>query len=226
MGKKGGELKKLGFFSYDDEKFENKSGSLSVLINPEEYTHTYAINYTTSNSVPGSSGEDLKYNYSEAETLAFKLVYDATGALGSSNPCEDVTVELDKLKKLIYTYNGGIHSPNYIKISWGSMLFRCRLTSMAVNYTLFKSNGDPLRVKVDLGFKGFLDPDTRVLKEGKESSDLTHIKIVKAGDTLPMLCHSVYGDSSYYILIAQYNKLINFRYIEPGDRLIFPPLSK
>ena len=100
------------------------------------------------------------------------------------------------------------------------------LTSMAVNYTLFKPDGDPLRLKIDLGFKGFKDTDTSKREEKNESSDLTHIKIVKAGDTLPMLCNSVYGNSSYYIQVAHYNKLINFRYIQPGDRLVFPPLSK
>lgn len=226
MGEQKAGLKKLSFSSYTDEGFKKKKGFLSVLINPDEYTHNYAINYTTNNPVPGCSGQVLNFEKLEAETLTFKLIYDATGALGSSNPCDDVTKAVDNLKQLIYNYNGEIHSPNYIAISWGTMLFKCRLTAMEVKYTLFLPNGNPLRVKVNLTFKGFLDPVTSALKERNQSADLTHIKVFGAGDTLPLLCNLVYGDSKYYIQVAKHNSILNFRSIEPGDRLVFPPLSK
>jgi len=48
---------------------------------------------------------------------------------------------------------------------------------------------------------------------------------VKAGDTLPLLCHRVYKDSTYYLDIARINGITNFRNIRPGMRLKFPPLK-
>jgi len=97
---------------------------------------------------------------------------------------------------------------------------------MEVNYTLFKPNGNPLRAKINLNFRGFIDPDTLNLSMQKESVDLSHLRTVMAGDTLPLLCYRIYGNSAYYLDVARINKLANFRNIKPGDQLIFSPLSK
>jgi len=48
---------------------------------------------------------------------------------------------------------------------------------------------------------------------------------VSAGDTLPYLCYSIYGDSSYYLDIAKLNNILYFRDLIPGTQLVFPPLS-
>lgn len=221
-----GELKKLNITAYSDENFSSKGTSVSVLINPDEYTHHHSVKYAKDNQPPGVIGETTKFVSIEAETLAFKLVYDATGVLGSPNPCPDVTTKINELKKVIYNYNGDIHSPNYIQISWGTMLFKCRLTSMDVNYTLFLPNGNPLRAKITLNFSGYIDPVTLNLAAHNQSADLTHTRIVLAGDTLPMLCNTIYGNCAYYVNVAEHNNLINFRNIQPGDVLTFPPLSK
>ena len=61
------------------------------------------------------------------------------------------------------------------------------------------------------------------LEAGKNSSDLTHIRVVQAGDNLPLMCFRIYGDSSFYIKVAKFNKLNDFRDIKPGDHITFPP---
>jgi len=63
-------------------------------------------------------------------------------------------------------------------------------------------------------------------KENSQSPDLTHIRIVKEGDTLPLLCHQVYGDPKYYIAVAAVNGLNDFRNLKKGERIMFPPLEK
>jgi len=60
--------------------------------------------------------------------------------------------------------------------------------------------------------------------EAKSSPDLTHSRIVKNGDTLPLLSKEIYGSSSHYLWIAQQNQLDDFRNLTPGHRLFFPPL--
>jgi nucleoid-associated protein YgaU len=60
--------------------------------------------------------------------------------------------------------------------------------------------------------------------EAKSSPDLTHSRIVKAGDTLPLLSKEIYGTANHYLWIAQQNQLDDFRNLMPGQRLFFPPL--
>jgi len=60
---------------------------------------------------------------------------------------------------------------------------------------------------------------------GKSSPDLTHVRVVKSGDTLPLLCKEIYGSSQYYLRVAAHNGLDDFRNLLPGQTLSFPPLD-
>jgi len=58
-----------------------------------------------------------------------------------------------------------------------------------------------------------------------KSPDLTHLIEIKQGDTLPLICNRVYGDPSYYMEVARYNNLVNFRKLVPGTKLYLPPIK-
>jgi nucleoid-associated protein YgaU len=49
---------------------------------------------------------------------------------------------------------------------------------------------------------------------------------VKSGDTLPLLAKEIYGSSRYYLRLAQVNHIDDFRNLQPGQEIIFPPLAK
>lgn len=64
------------------------------------------------------------------------------------------------------------------------------------------------------------------VEERNSSSDLTHYRTVKKGDTLPLMCYRIYGHSKYYWQIAKVNGLSNFRELQPDNELFFPPIEK
>ena len=72
------------------------------------------------------------------------------------------------------------HKPNYLIITWGSLSFRCFLTSMDVEYKLFKPDGTPLRAMVKATFKRFIEAEERVAEENNNSPDLTHYRVRKS----------------------------------------------
>lgn len=218
------ELLKLEITPYQDSAFSQSAGApYSVLINPEKYTHKYSVSYNKEQP-PGTSGVSTKFNKMAPETVSFELIFDATGAIPNSPA--NLDTEIQKFMNVVYAYNGNIHSPNYLHLSWGSFQFKGRTTSLDLNYTLFRADGSPLRAKVNINFEEYEDPKTQGLKEGKNSPDLTHIITVKAGDTLPMLCTRIYGTPDYYLEVARVNDIMNFRSLEPGKKLFFPPLNK
>jgi nucleoid-associated protein YgaU len=112
-----------------------------------------------------------------------------------------------------------------VRLLWGSLIFFGRMTSMSTQYTLFKASGEPLRAKVDLQFVGTMSKSESQLVANRSSPDLSHVVVVRDGDTLPLLCNRIYGDSSYYPEVAQANGLAGFRELLPGQRLVFPPLE-
>jgi Contractile injection system tube protein len=134
--------------------------------------------------------------------------------------------DIETFKKVVYDYKGEIHQPPFLIIQWGELLFKCVLREMSINFKLFRPDGTPLRASVKAKFTSTVENELRVRQQSNASPDITHVRIVKAGDTLPMLAYQIYEDSSYYIQVARANNLLNFRNLVPGTKIFFPPIEK
>jgi nucleoid-associated protein YgaU len=106
------------------------------------------------------------------------------------------------------------------------LLFKGRCTGLNIAYKLFNPDGAPIRAICKVTFKEFKEENLRVAEENNQSPDLTHYRVVKKGDTLPLLCFLIYGDSRHYLEVARANKLVNFRNLTVGEELSFPPFDK
>jgi len=103
--------------------------------------------------------------------------------------------------------------------------FDCRLSSVDIKYTSFDREGSPTGAELDIVLIEDIADALRVREDNFQSPDVTHFRVVKAGDTLPLLSNSVYGDPSYYLTVAQFNGLDDFRNLQAGQKLYFPPLT-
>lgn len=199
-------------------------GSLEAMINPAGYSTTYNAEYKPSEEM-GSSETTQIYKGAGPSSLNLDLLVDGTGVLPIP---EGLTVDgyIKKLTDLVYTYQGDRHRPNFLKITWGSVLFNGMCNSFTTNYKLFNADGSSLRAEIKLSLLKSIDFSTKNKKKANQSPDMTHIRTVKAGDTLPVMVYRIYGDPSYYMEIARINGLNSVHAIRPGDQLYFPPLKK
>jgi len=221
-----GEIEKLEIRAYT--KADYSSGSFEhkifAMVNPETYTLDYKIEYQDGQG-QGASGAQQKFTVKSPEQFDFELLFDSTGVI-DGKPRKSIVNELNELKDLLLKYEGETHEPKHFMIIWGEHLFKGRCTGLNINYKLFKPNGAPIRAICKASFKGSVEDSERAAEERKSSPDLTHFRAVKAGDTLPLLCYDIYGTSSHYIQVALANKLSNFRSLEPGTEIFFPPIEK
>ena len=221
-----GELQKMIIESYSDERFSSLEGTFTATLNPENYNQRYQIKYTEEQA-PGTSGMQLKFDKIEPRTMEFEFILDQTGALQGTEKTErGVEDQIDDFKKLTLGYDGNIHRTRYLKLIWGTLLFKCCMENLDVTYKMFKPDGSPVRATLKAGFKEFMEDERRVAEENATSPDLTHVRIVKEGDTLPVMTKKIYGDLKYYLQVAAFNDITNFRNLEPGTKIIFPPLDK
>lgn len=224
-----GELKKLKVTGYKDDKFSKKvgDGEFSTLLNPEKYTLKYKVEYTEAQG-QGTSATQPKFVRSLPEDFEIDFLFDRTGVIqGQDNSTGDGIIDdIQKFKKIVFDYSGDEHKPNYIMIGWGTLLFKGTLLEMSIEFKLFSPDGTPLRAVVKTKFKGSIEDDLRVAKENNNSPDLTHIRTVKEGDTLPLMTFNIYGDSKYYLQVAAVNNLSNFRKLKVGQDIKFPPIEK
>ncbi|MDO9240736.1 MAG: hypothetical protein Q7U30_12015 [Methylicorpusculum sp.] len=158
--------------------------------------------------------------------MTFEFLFDNTGII-DGKPRDSIADDLKHFKEVLTGYKGDAHEPRHFKLVWGeNSIFKGRVVEVGITYKLFRPDGTPIRALVKVKFKSSIEEQKRAAKENKSSPDLTHSRKVKAGDTLPLMCYKIYGDPRYYLEVAKKNRLNDFRQLQPGTEIYFPPITK
>ncbi|OYU92765.1 MAG: hypothetical protein CFE45_22090, partial [Burkholderiales bacterium PBB5] len=171
----------------------------------------------------GTTGSRMDFKKVKPGDLSLVFFLDGTGANGVKI---DVQTQIEKFQT-VTGYNGDIHRPNYLLVAWGTIqVKRCVLKSASIAYKLFKPDGTPLRAAISATFVDAVQDQTRVALAQDSSPDLTHVRVLRAGETLAGLCQQIYGDATLYLKVARANQLDSVRRVPAGTRVRFPPLQK
>ncbi len=218
-------VSKMKIVAYSNPQSKTEEGSMVVQVNPDSYSQKIEIKYSDKQA-QGTTGSLPKFSKVEPQKMDFELLFDRTGVINGAVAGElGVDEDIEKLRKLIIEYQGDKHRPRFVSVYWGTLKFDGVLVTMDISYKLFNSQGAPLRAIVKTSFMGAVEDKKRVAQENAQSPDLMHVRVVNEGDTLPLLCYQIYGDSKYYIEVARANNLTDFRYLQAGSKIKFPPLA-
>jgi hypothetical protein len=226
-------LAKMTISAYPSEEYDDSEvlKEFVMMYNPNSYSQEYKNHYEKPN-VSGNTAP-LVYKHTEPESVTFEYLFDATGASlsGKSNVADQVVEEgrtdlvIKDFIDITHDRQGDTHRPNFLKLRWGSFEFRGVLEQATVSHSLFNLDGNPIRSTVNCVFRKHTSLEEQAVEEKRNSPDMTHYRLVKAGETLPVIAHQTYGDASLYLELARINNLIDFRTLEPGIRLTLPPLK-
>lgn len=217
--------------AWDSPSFTStrRGDPFEVQVNPESFSISYAMEYKKKQS-KGTSSLRSRWVKNPPRKLTLEFLFDGTGAIPNLSQNSDlndprraaVASQINRFEFTVFKVKGKRHEPNYLSLEWGELNFLCRLESMDITYKLFDPDGQPLRASVRATFFEVVRDDLRLREENRSSPDVTHAVTVKEGDTLPQLAEEVYGDRSYYIAVAQAQKLIQFRNLQAGTTILFP----
>lgn len=221
-----GALQHLVIRAFKDAKCqvrrEGEFFEFEAYVNPSEITMGYEVDLNTESGA-GTTGSRTDFGKVKPGDVTLNFFIDGTGANGFQ---VDVQREIAQFQQ-VTGYDGELHRPPYLKVAWGTLqVMRCVLKSASIAYKLFRPDGVPLRAVISAVFVASTDDQTRVAIAQDKSADLTHVRLVKAGDTLPRLCELIYGEPRLYPEVARANGLDDFRNLQPGTRLRFPPLER
>lgn len=219
-----GPLEKMRILAYPSPLFEQSGPpalEYELMFNPASYSQTFAMGLDL-NQQFGANKVLPKFHMVKPQVYSFDFIIDGTGATGDSR---DVDKDTKRLLKIVGFF-GEIHAPFFLTLNWGTFTVRAVLQDISFNYDLFDPSGKPIRAKVKASFVEAIPDLLAALLGGKTSPDLTHFRVFKEGDTLPVLCREIYGDENLYIEVAAANDITNFRNIKPGTELSFPPIDK
>lgn len=203
--------------------------SFKVMFNPTSLSARHENSFQQAQAVNGNGGPAI-YSSTRPDGLKLVLVLDGTGVaefglttrLGRG--AGDVAAQVKRFLDLCFHMDGDLHEPKFLNIQWGELDFDCRLAAVDINYTRFDPAGMPLRAELTTDFIEDLNPAKGAHKAAKKSPDLTHVRVVRSGDSLPLLAKAVYGSAGHYLWLARVNGLDDFRNLTPGQSLHFPPL--
>lgn len=220
-----GPLEKMKILAFRDSAYTQPATvpAFPVLVNPESYDLEHTVEYNT-DAPPGASGAEAAFVRKNPETFSCELHFDSSGILDGV-PRPNVYPELTAFKHFLLDLESETHEPRHFMIIWGEMIFKGRVTAVNIKHKLFSSTGTPIRAAVEVSFKGSFADLLRLAVDNLLSPDLTHLRTVRAGDTLPNLCREIYGDTRQLTQVARANGLNGFRRLEIGRQLAFPPLQ-
>ena len=221
-----GKLTKLTFKAYKDAAFteeDSEAGEYAVMFNPSSISLGLQVE-RSEKQAPGSTTSGMNFVSIKPQNYTINFVIDGTGATGE--PVKDVAEDVAKFLNVVYHYKSEEHQPDYVMIKYGAVLLKCVLKSVNITYNLFTPAGKPIRAKVDCTFASAIDQELSEMINSKCSPDLTHKRVVKQSQNIIGMANNIYKSNDYYLDIARINDLNNFRKVDTGTELLFPPLSK
>ncbi len=122
------------------------------------------------------------------------------------------------------------HAPAWLYFNWGKFSegftgahrLYCKLEKLEATYTMFHSDGTPLRAKCNMTLK------TGNPEEQPENKSPDHAKLVTVlrGQSITDIAYHEYDDPREWRRIADANQIDDPTALMPGTRLIVPPILK
>lgn len=212
-------------------------GSWEGDFNPSSIKQNAKIEYFEDMPI-GSGGGGLRYKRTLPSEISFELLFDnvqknagnafsiLSGMMSLSGQPDPIMKQVSDFKKVCYSVNGDIHEPNYLIIQFGDYSFNGKVKNLDVDFSEFKSDGEALRANVKVSFVSAVSTSFVSSANNLNSPDMTHHRLVKQGETLASVCHQIYGTLSPIVALARLNGLTHLRGLEPGTRIVVPPLDQ
>ena len=205
---------------------------LDVQFNPTEYTLTKGAQIAEI-GIYGIDSPILQFVRGQNEKLNLDLFFDTTTGTNAATTETNWDASGPDVRRLtgpfyqLVKIQPKTHAPPRILFVWGSLKFKAIVESVTQKFTLFNSDGIPLRATLTVSFREYKSLEEQVSELKLESSDHSKRRVVREGDTLNRLAAEEYGDPGEWRRIADNNDNVipNPRRLIPGTELIIPPLD-
>lgn len=219
-----GELAKASLTNLD----KPNSRPIVFMFNPTEYSMSKSNSWEPV-KIMGSNVPRLEFTSGGSTELSLELLFD-TYERGTDvrTTYTNKIFELTKIDQSTVDKATGIGRPPRCMFSWGKVFnFAAVITSFSIQFTLFKSDGTPVRARVSLSLQECEDSDSKPGQNPTTQGTLGHkVYVVKPGDKLDWIAYQEYKDSSVWRFIADNNNLDDPKDLRPGQTLAIQPLER
>lgn len=192
---------------------------IEVIFNPTEYNVDYGANFQET-APPGLNNPILQFVNGTAQSLTMDLLFDTYTDGGGANVAERTKKFTDMV-----AINGELHAPPRVEFEWGVFSFKAIVEKISQRFTMFLSDGTPVRATLSVTFKQYQTVAEQLENPRRNSADKTKRRVFEAHDSLWLLGAREYGEPKYWRLIARRNRIEDPRALVPGTVVVLPPLE-
>jgi nucleoid-associated protein YgaU len=198
----------------------NKDREFEVIFNPTEYNLEISNSFQEA-APPGLSNPILQFVNGQTQVLTMDLLFDTYTDGGR----EDVSVRTKNFADML-AIDAAFHAPPRVEFKWGQFAFKAVVEKLSQRFTMFRSDGIPVRATLSVTFKQFRSLAEQLEQPRRNSADKTKRRVFTADDRLFLLAFREYQDPRYWRVIAARNEIDDPFSLAPGDVLILPPLDE
>jgi nucleoid-associated protein YgaU len=204
--------------------------SFRVMYNPEELKLEQGNTFAEV-GIPGLGTPPVQYVRGKARTLSMELFFDTyeTG--------EDVRTRTAPVVQLL-DKDARELAPPVLLFSFGRLQFQCVLVDAGQRFTMFLSDGTPVRSTLSVRFQEYVRLDVEIRQglffgsptvsaavnaAGAVIGISSTVHVTSAGETLSGLAGAYLGDPALWRLIADANQIVDPFDLGVGRSLVIPP---
>ncbi|MCB9523798.1 MAG: LysM peptidoglycan-binding domain-containing protein [Myxococcales bacterium] len=192
---------------------------LAALFNPKEYTISKSVPWNPQTAA-GLDAPEMQFTTGQGETLQIELFFD-TYEQGSN-----VRAHTQRLHQMALI-DTSLHRPPLVLVTWGSLAFQGVIESLNHRFTMFLESGVPVRATCAVTLREARSATEQATENrGNESPDHAKLHAVRRGETLQSIAGIEYEDPGEWRRIADANGIDDPFRLEPGKKLIIPPILR
>jgi phage protein U len=195
-------------------------GTIRFQFNPKEFTLDKSAKWESKNTSGSKKAPPAQYMGPNASSMTLEMFLDA-----SENPSGDVSKDVQKLIDACIPTDSSKSKnkplPLGVRFCWDKVYFVGYVEKVTAKYTLFRSNGTPIRATCTLSLKELPDEQAKQNPTSGALSALARRQVL-AGDSLAGIAYQEYGDPSFWRAIAEANAIDDPLSVAPGTYLLIP----
>jgi len=195
---------------------DGSAGPVQALFNPKEYAISKSVPWNP-HATAGLDAPEMQFTTGQGESLDLELFFD-TYEQGTN--VKNYTQALHQFAMI----DANLHRPPQVMVSWGKLSFRGVVESINHRFTMFLEDGTPVRATCKLTLREARDAKLQEQERPKQSPDHATVHAVRRGETLQSIAAHAYEDPTEWRRIADANSIDDPFDLEPGRRLIIPPI--
>lgn len=201
----------------------NKS-ELQFHFNPKEYSLSKSATWNRPTNKSAKSSAKPEFGGVQPQTVTMELLFDDW-----EKPSPTLINDIEKLMNWLKPSDKSLDKkkpqPQILKFQWGSnhslSEFHGFLKSVGVKYTMFKSDGTPVRATANITLEE-VPTDAKGTNPTSGSIAGRRTCVVGAGDSLHSIAFGEYGNANLWRAVALFNGIDDPLRVGAGTRLLLP----